>query len=73
LIYLYNLKYYFSGSGVFMGNYEKAVDITYQDENVLVINNPSGVLVIPDQHTYENETLIGILKDQTKHKNMSGS
>ncbi|MDR3274731.1 MAG: hypothetical protein LBS81_01875 [Endomicrobium sp.] len=56
-----------------MGNYEKAVDITYQDENVLVINNPSGVLVIPDQHTYENETLIGILKDQTKHKNMSGS
>ncbi|MDR1941480.1 MAG: RluA family pseudouridine synthase [Endomicrobium sp.] len=46
----------------------KSIEILYQDSNIVVINKPSGVLVIPDRHTYENKTLVGILKKQLGQK-----
>jgi len=44
------------------------IEIIYQDENIIVVNKPTGVLVIPDQHTNENKTLAGILKKQFGQK-----
>ncbi|MDR2427086.1 MAG: RluA family pseudouridine synthase [Endomicrobium sp.] len=40
----------------------------YQDDNIIVVNKPSGILVIPDKHTDESKTLIGILKKQMSQK-----
>jgi 23S rRNA pseudouridine955/2504/2580 synthase/23S rRNA pseudouridine1911/1915/1917 synthase len=47
---------------------KQQIRIIYQDENILVVNKPSGMLVIPGRNIYENETLIGILKNQIKQK-----
>ncbi|MCL2390144.1 MAG: RluA family pseudouridine synthase [Endomicrobia bacterium] len=44
------------------------IEIIYQDDNIVVVNKPSGMIVIPDQHTYENKTLVGILKKQLNRK-----
>ncbi|MDR1695733.1 MAG: RluA family pseudouridine synthase [Endomicrobium sp.] len=44
------------------------IEIIYQDDNIIVVNKPSGMIVIPDQHTYENKTLVGILKKQLNQK-----
>jgi len=46
----------------------KQVDIIYQDRDIVVVNKPSGVLVIPDRYTCVNNTLAGILKEQLKQK-----
>jgi 23S rRNA pseudouridine955/2504/2580 synthase/23S rRNA pseudouridine1911/1915/1917 synthase len=47
---------------------KKEIEIIYQDENIIVVNKPAGVLVIPDQHTYENKTLVGTLKKRFGQK-----
>jgi 23S rRNA pseudouridine955/2504/2580 synthase/23S rRNA pseudouridine1911/1915/1917 synthase len=47
---------------------KQEIGIIYQDENILVVNKPSGMLVIPDRNIYENKTLVGILKNQLKQK-----
>ncbi|MCL2485480.1 MAG: RluA family pseudouridine synthase [Endomicrobia bacterium] len=44
------------------------IEVIYQDDNVVVVNKPAGMIVIPDQHTYENKTLVGILKKQLNQK-----
>ncbi|AKL97869.1 Ribosomal large subunit pseudouridine synthase C [Endomicrobium proavitum] len=44
------------------------IEIIYQDDNILVINKPPKVLVIPDQHTHENRTLVGLLKKKLNQK-----
>ncbi|MCL2144864.1 MAG: RNA pseudouridine synthase [Endomicrobia bacterium] len=44
------------------------IEIIRQDGNIIVINKPAGLLVIPDQHTREDKTLVGILKKQIKQK-----
>ena len=46
----------------------KQIEIIYQDENVVVVNKPAGIIVIPDQHTYESKSLVGILKKQFNQK-----
>lgn len=47
---------------------KEPIEIIYQDENILIINKPVNMLVIPDQHTDEKKTLVGILKNQLKQK-----
>ncbi|MDR1926417.1 MAG: RluA family pseudouridine synthase [Endomicrobium sp.] len=44
------------------------IRIIYQDEDIIVVNKPAGTLVIPDQHTCESNTLVGMLKSQLKQK-----
>jgi 23S rRNA pseudouridine955/2504/2580 synthase/23S rRNA pseudouridine1911/1915/1917 synthase len=44
------------------------IEIIYQDDNIIVVNKPFAMIVIPDRHTYENKTLVGILKKQLKQK-----
>ncbi|MDR2351108.1 MAG: RluA family pseudouridine synthase [Endomicrobium sp.] len=41
----------------------------YQDDDIIVVSKPSGIIVIPDQHnTNESKTLVGILKNQLDQK-----
>jgi len=47
---------------------KNTIEIIYQDDNMLVVNKPAGMLVIPDQHTDETQTLVGILKQQLGQK-----
>lgn len=47
---------------------KQQIGIIYQDGNILVVNKPSGMLVIPDRNVYESKTLVGILKNQLKQK-----
>jgi 23S rRNA pseudouridine955/2504/2580 synthase/23S rRNA pseudouridine1911/1915/1917 synthase len=47
---------------------KQQIEIIYQDENVLVVNKSSGMLVIPDRNVHENKTLVGMLKNQLKQK-----
>jgi 23S rRNA pseudouridine955/2504/2580 synthase/23S rRNA pseudouridine1911/1915/1917 synthase len=47
---------------------KQQIGIIYQDENILVVNKPLGMLVIPDRNIHENKTLVGILKNQLKQK-----
>jgi 23S rRNA pseudouridine955/2504/2580 synthase/23S rRNA pseudouridine1911/1915/1917 synthase len=49
-------------------NIKQEIEILYQDEDIVVINKPTGILVIPDQHTDENKTLVGMLKKQLNQK-----
>ena len=44
------------------------IEIIYQDENIAVVNKPAGIIVIPDQHTPEKNTLVGKLKEQLGQK-----
>jgi len=44
------------------------IEIIYQNENITVVNKPSGIIVIPDQHTLEKNTLVGRLKEQLGQK-----
>ncbi|MDR3071453.1 MAG: RluA family pseudouridine synthase [Endomicrobium sp.] len=44
------------------------IEIIFQDENIVVVNKPTGILVIPDQYTDENKTLIGVLQKQLNQK-----
>jgi 23S rRNA pseudouridine955/2504/2580 synthase/23S rRNA pseudouridine1911/1915/1917 synthase len=44
------------------------IEIIYQNENILVVNKPAGILVIPDRDICESETLVGILKNHLKQK-----
>ncbi|MDR0956410.1 MAG: hypothetical protein LBL77_00865 [Endomicrobium sp.] len=44
------------------------VKILYQDTNIVIVNKPAGLLVIPDQHTNEKETIVGILERQLNQK-----
>ncbi|MDR2192584.1 MAG: RluA family pseudouridine synthase [Endomicrobium sp.] len=44
------------------------IEILYQDDNIIVVNKPAGILTIPDQHTVENKTLVGMLKKQFNQK-----
>ncbi|MDR0956707.1 MAG: RluA family pseudouridine synthase [Endomicrobium sp.] len=46
----------------------KEIKILYQDTNIVVINKPAGLLVIPDQHTNVKETVVGILERQLNQK-----
>lgn len=41
---------------------KEEMKIIYQDDNILAVNKPAGMLVIPDQHTDESKTLVGRLK-----------
>ncbi|MDR3113641.1 MAG: RluA family pseudouridine synthase [Endomicrobium sp.] len=43
-------------------------EIIYQDGNIIAVNKPSGILVIPDQHTDDSKTVVGILKKQLGQK-----
>ncbi|GHT03929.1 hypothetical protein AGMMS49571_00910 [Endomicrobiia bacterium] len=47
---------------------KQQIEIIYQDENILVVNKPSGMFVIPGRNIYENETLVEILRNQLKQK-----
>ncbi|OEG69723.1 hypothetical protein ATZ36_07830 [Candidatus Endomicrobiellum trichonymphae] len=47
---------------------KQQIGIIYQDENILIVNKPSGMLVIPGRNVYENETLVGILKNQLRQR-----
>ena len=47
---------------------KQQIEIIYQDQNIAVINKPAGVIVIPDQHTLEKNTLVGKLKEQLGQK-----
>ncbi|GHT65627.1 RNA pseudouridine synthase [Endomicrobiia bacterium] len=49
-------------------NIKQGIEILYQDENIVIINKPTGILVIPDQRTDENKTLVGMLKKQLNQK-----
>ena len=49
------------------------IEIIYQDDNVIAVNKPSGIIVIPDQHTAEDQTLVGILKKQLKQRKLLSS
>jgi 23S rRNA pseudouridine955/2504/2580 synthase/23S rRNA pseudouridine1911/1915/1917 synthase len=49
-------------------NTKQAIEILYQDENIVVVNKSVGVLVIPDKHMDENKTLVGMLKEQLNQK-----
>ena len=40
---------------------KEEMKIIYQDDNILAVNKPAGMLVIPDQHTDESKTLVGRL------------
>jgi 23S rRNA pseudouridine955/2504/2580 synthase/23S rRNA pseudouridine1911/1915/1917 synthase len=44
------------------------IEIIYQDNDILLVNKPSGIIVIPDQHTTESKTLVGVLKKQLNQK-----
>ncbi|MDR1122564.1 MAG: RluA family pseudouridine synthase [Endomicrobium sp.] len=44
------------------------IETIYHDDDIVVVNKPSGIMVIPDQHTNEDKTLIGILKEQLNQK-----
>jgi 23S rRNA pseudouridine955/2504/2580 synthase/23S rRNA pseudouridine1911/1915/1917 synthase len=44
------------------------IEVIYQDKDILVINKPSGIIVIHDQHTDESKTIVGILKKQLNQK-----
>ena len=46
----------------------KVFKILYEDENIIVVNKAAGILVIPDQHTQETQTLLGKLKKFTNQK-----
>jgi 23S rRNA pseudouridine955/2504/2580 synthase/23S rRNA pseudouridine1911/1915/1917 synthase len=42
---------------------DQNIEIIYQDDDIIVVNKPSGIIVIPDQYTDESKTLVGILKN----------
>ncbi|MDR1474331.1 MAG: RluA family pseudouridine synthase [Endomicrobium sp.] len=44
------------------------IEIIYQDSDIVVVNKPSGIIVIPDQNTDEKKTLAGMLKEQLNQK-----
>lgn len=44
------------------------IETIYQDDDIIVVSKPSGVIVIPDQHINESKTLVGILKKQLNQK-----
>ncbi|MDR1087143.1 MAG: RluA family pseudouridine synthase [Endomicrobium sp.] len=44
------------------------IEIIYQDSDIVVVNKPSGIIVIPDQYTDEKKTLTGMLKKQLNQK-----
>ncbi|MDR2812054.1 MAG: RluA family pseudouridine synthase [Endomicrobium sp.] len=44
------------------------IEIIYQDDDIIVVNKPSGIIVIPDQHTNKSKTLVGIVKKQVNQK-----
>ncbi|MDR2251602.1 MAG: RluA family pseudouridine synthase [Endomicrobium sp.] len=47
---------------------DQNIKIIYQDDDIIVVNKPSGIIVIPDQYTDESKTLVGILKKQLNQK-----
>lgn len=47
---------------------KERLDIIYQDENIIAVNKPTDILVIPDQYTEESQTLIGKLKEVFNQK-----
>jgi 23S rRNA pseudouridine955/2504/2580 synthase/23S rRNA pseudouridine1911/1915/1917 synthase len=49
-------------------NQKQVIEILYQDENVVIVNKPADILVIPDKNTDENKTLVGMLKKQLNQK-----
>ncbi|MDR1104641.1 MAG: RluA family pseudouridine synthase [Endomicrobium sp.] len=44
------------------------IETIYQDDDIIVVNKPSGIIVIPDQDTNESKTLVGILKKRLNQK-----
>jgi 23S rRNA pseudouridine955/2504/2580 synthase/23S rRNA pseudouridine1911/1915/1917 synthase len=42
--------------------------VLFEDDNVIVVNKAAGILVIPDAHTQETQTLLGKLKKFTGQK-----
>jgi 23S rRNA pseudouridine955/2504/2580 synthase/23S rRNA pseudouridine1911/1915/1917 synthase len=44
------------------------IEIIYQDNDILIVNKPSGIIVIPDQYSDESKTLVGMLKRQMNQK-----
>jgi 23S rRNA pseudouridine1911/1915/1917 synthase len=46
------------------------IPIVYEDDWIMILNKPSGLLVIPTPHK-ENRTLSSILNDHAKEKNLS--
>jgi 23S rRNA pseudouridine955/2504/2580 synthase/23S rRNA pseudouridine1911/1915/1917 synthase len=47
---------------------DQNIEIIYQDDDIVIVNKPSGIISIPDQHTDESKTLVGILKKQLNQK-----
>jgi 23S rRNA pseudouridine955/2504/2580 synthase/23S rRNA pseudouridine1911/1915/1917 synthase len=47
---------------------KQEIEIIYQDKDIVVVNKPAGIIVIPDQHTDEKKTLVGMLKSQLNQK-----
>jgi 23S rRNA pseudouridine955/2504/2580 synthase/23S rRNA pseudouridine1911/1915/1917 synthase len=47
---------------------DQNIEIIYQDDDIIVVNKPLGIIVIPDQYTDEIKTLVGILKRQLNQK-----
>jgi 23S rRNA pseudouridine955/2504/2580 synthase/23S rRNA pseudouridine1911/1915/1917 synthase len=44
------------------------IETIYQDDDIIVVNKSSRIIVIPDQHTNESKTLVGILKKRLNQK-----
>ncbi len=47
-----------------MINLKTLIDIIYQDEQILIVNKPSGLLSIPDRYDQSKENLFQLLKLQ---------
>ena len=43
-------------------------DVLFENENILAVNKPPNVLVIPDQHTDQAVTLLGAAQEYEKNK-----
>jgi 23S rRNA pseudouridine955/2504/2580 synthase/23S rRNA pseudouridine1911/1915/1917 synthase len=44
------------------------IEIIYHDRDIVVVNKPSGIIVIPDQYSNKNNTLVDMLKRQLNQK-----
>jgi len=44
------------------------IEIIYQDDDIVAVNKPSGIIVISDQRADESKTLVGMLKKQLNQK-----
>lgn len=44
------------------------IPVLYDDENILAVNKPAGVSIIPNMSTPREDSLVGLLEDRFEHK-----